>query len=60
MSSSIDIHLYGLRGELMALSNDKIDFLFERNNSNPCVGTYRITLKCSEEIEEYINEHWSD
>lgn len=58
MSVSINTYLHGIRGRVMRLSDNAIDFFFERTNSNARVGTYKITLKCTEEVEEYINENW--
>jgi hypothetical protein len=57
MSVSTDTYLHGIRGRVMRLSDNAIDFFFERTNSNARVGTYKITLKCSEEIEDYINQY---
>ena len=58
MCTSIDTYLYNLHSRLMHLSDEKIGFFFEKTNSNARVGTYKITLKCTEEVEEYINENW--
>lgn len=56
MSVSIDTFLHQVRGRLMRLSDNYIDFFFEKTNSNARVGMYKITLKCSEEIEDYLNQ----
>ena len=55
-SNSINTHLHQLRAKLLRLSDGEVDFYFERNNSNPRVGTYKITLKCTDETEAFINE----
>lgn len=54
-SNSINTKLHQIRDKLISLSDGEVDFYFERNNSNPKVGTYRITLKCTDETEAFIN-----
>ena len=54
-SNSINTKLHQIRNKLISLSDGEVDFYFERNNSNPKVGTYRITLKCTDETEAFIN-----
>ena len=57
MSPSTHIRLHWLRGKLLNISDEEIDFYFERNNSNARIGMYKITLKCSKEVEDFIDEH---
>lgn len=54
-SNSINTKLHQIRAKLLRLSDGEVDFYFERNNSNPRVGTYKITLKCTDETEAFIN-----
>ena len=54
-SNSINTKLHQIRAKLISLSDGEVDFYFERNNSNPKVGTYRITLKCTDETEAFVN-----
>ena len=54
-SNSINVQLHQIRAKLLRLSDGEVDFYFERNNSNPRVGTYKITLKCTDETEEFLN-----
>ncbi len=49
--------LNALRGKLIFLSDGEVDFYFERVNSNARVGMYKITLKCTEDTEKYIEEY---
>lgn len=53
-SNSINTKLHQIRAKLISLSDDDVDFYFQRNNSNPRVGTYKITLKCTDETEAFI------
>lgn len=53
-SNSINTKLHQIRAKLLRLSDGEVDFYFERNNSNPRVGTYKITLKCTDETEAFI------
>lgn len=55
-SNSINTHLHQIRAKLLRLSDGEVDFYFERNNSNPRVGTYKITLKCTDETEAFLNK----
>ena len=55
-SNSINTKLHQLRAKLISLSDDDVDFFFQRNNSNPRVGTYKITLKCTDETEAFIKD----
>ena len=54
-SNNINTKLHQIRAKLISLSDGEVDFYFERNNSNPKVGTYRITLKCTDATEAFIN-----
>lgn len=53
-------HLNMMRGRLIDLSDGDVDFYFERDNSSPRLGSYKITLKCTEEVEEFIINHMED
>ena len=55
-SNSINTKLHQLRAKMLRLSDGDVDFYFQRNNSNPRVGTYKITLKCTEEVEALIKD----
>ena len=57
MCENSKTHLNMMRGRLIVLSDGDVDFYFERDNSNARVGTYKITYKCTEEVEDFINSH---
>lgn len=48
--------LHQMRAKLISLSDGDVDFYFERNNSNSRLGAYKITLKCTDETEAFLNE----
>lgn len=48
--------LHQMRAKLISLSDGEVDFYFERNNSNSRLGAYKITLKCTDETEAFLNE----
>lgn len=50
-----NIKLHDMRDKLLRLSDGEVDFYFERNNSNIRLGAYRITLKCTDEVEFFLN-----
>ena len=47
--------LHQLRAKCISLSDGEVDFYFERNNSNSRLGAYKITLKCTDETEAFLN-----
>lgn len=53
---SAKIKLHQMRAKLISLSDGDVDFYFERNNSNARLGAYKITLKCTDETEAFLNE----
>ena len=53
---STKIKLHQMRAKLISLSDGEVDFYFERNNSNSRLGAYKITLKCTDETEAFLNE----
>ena len=53
---STKIKLHQMRAKLISLSDGDVDFYFERNNSNARLGAYKITLKCTDETEAFLNE----
>ena len=55
-SNSINTKLHQIRAKLLRLSDGDVDFYFQRNNSNPRVGTYKITLKCTDEVEAIVKD----
>lgn len=48
--------LHQMKAKLISLSDGEVDFYFERNNSNSRLGAYKITLKCTDETEAFLNE----
>ena len=48
--------LHQMIAKLISLSDGEVDFYFERNNSNSRLGAYKITLKCTDETEAFLNE----
>ena len=54
-SPSTKTKLHQMRAKLISLSDGEVDFYFERNNSNSRLGAYKITLKCTDETEAFIN-----
>ena len=55
-SPSTKTKLHQMRAKLISLSDGEVDFYFERNNSNSRLGAYKITLKCTDETEAFLNE----
>lgn len=57
MCEDSKMRLNMMRAQLITLSDGEVDFYFERDNSNARVGMYKITLKCTKEVEDFILSH---
>ncbi len=56
MSPNADTRLNEIRGLLVEMTDGEVDFYPEKTTTNMRIGMYKITLKCSKEVEDYIYE----
>ena len=57
-SMNINMDINQINSNLIALSDGDVGLYFEgQNNTNSRLGAYKITLKCTDEVQEFVDSN---